>query len=299
MPKKLNWINIALILLIFPSVSLFARDYLIYRYAPQKIQKPPVQAPRVSGVSDINRYASVIEAPVFPSAVRHLNSLAAGPDDAKKADASAIFNELKLSGTFVGPYSFAIFEKKGDGERTFKKGDSLFDSGVLKDIQKGKAIVTSGGRDITLTMPEKDSFDPENPVLTNVSGAQEPPGAGAGPQTGKNLSQKTGENEWVINQKAILNALEDMSQVLSDARLTPVASKSGAIDGFLVGEIKPSGIFDAIGLRNGDILKRVNGFEIVSPERAVQVLTALKGETKIDLDVIRGGQKLNFHYEIR
>ncbi len=111
-------------------------------------------------------------------------------------------------------------------------------------------------------------------------------------------SKKTGENQWVINQEAVLNALDDMGSVLTAARMTPVV-RDGAIEGFLVTEIKPRGIMDAIGLKNGDILKRVNGYEMTSPERAVQVLTALKGQTSFEIDIVRGGQNLSFHYEVR
>jgi general secretion pathway protein C len=75
--------------------------------------------------------------------------------------------------------------------------------------------------------------------------------------------------------------------------------RKGAVEGFLVTEIRPRGIMDAIGLKNGDILKRVNGYELTSPERAVQVLTALKGQTSFKIDIVRGGQNLSFGYEVR
>ena len=124
---------------------------------------------------------------------------------------------------------------------------------------------------------------------------QRPNGPG-GP--GLRYSKKTGDNRWVISREAVLNALDDMGSVLTSARLTPRV-KNGAVEGFLVTEIKPRGIMDAVGLKNGDILKRVNGYEMTSPERAIQVLTALKGETSFDLDIVRNGRPESFHYEVR
>ena len=114
-------------------------------------------------------------------------------------------------------------------------------------------------------------------------------GAPARSGAGLKYSKKTGDNRWVISQKAVLNALDDMGSVLTSARLTPRV-KNGVVEGFLVTEIKPRGIMDAVGLKNGDILKRVNGYEMTSPERAIQVLTALKGETSFDLDIVRNGR---------
>jgi general secretion pathway protein C len=95
-----------------------------------------------------------------------------------------------------------------------------------------------------------------------------------------------------------MNALEDMSQVLTDARITPHMA-GGKVEGFIVTEIKPRGIFDALGLKNGDVLIRVNNYDIVSPERAIQVLSGLKGANEVDLDLIRGGKRMSFHYQVR
>lgn len=112
------------------------------------------------------------------------------------------------------------------------------------------------------------------------------------------MSKKLGENDWVIDQGALVNSLSNISTVLTDARMTPKVL-NGAVEGFLVTEIKPRGVFDAVGLKNGDVLKRINGYAIDTPEKAVQVLSGLKGETRIELDIVRGGKKMNFHYEIR
>jgi len=47
------------------------------------------------------------------------------------------------------------------------------------------------------------------------------------------------------------------------------------------------------------VLLRINDFAIDSPEKAVQSLAALKGQTRLKLDLVRDGQPATFNYDIR
>ena len=52
-------------------------------------------------------------------------------------------------------------------------------------------------------------------------------------------------------------------------------------------------------IKNGDTLLRINDFSIDSPDKAIQSLVSLKGQSKIKLDLIRNGQPTTFNYDIR
>ena len=85
---------------------------------------------------------------------------------------------------------------------------------------------------------------------------------------------------------------------MTDARLLP-SMKDGKVEGFRVSEVKPQGIFGTIGIKNGDVLLRMNDFPIDSPEKAMQSFASLKGQSRIRLDLIRDGQPTTFNYDIR
>jgi general secretion pathway protein C len=304
-PRTLNLINIALVIIIFPATALLVKDFLAYRFAVKGIEvtKPVVKAPeRAAGIME---YAPITERPVFPSPAEKFVPLSGAEGmrttPARAADPSAVLSGLKLTGTYVGPRSFAVFIKTdGKVEGAFEPGEEVFDKGVLKEVTKDSAVIVSGGVPVTLRMPVEEVPLAEPPTLKQ--GRAFPAPARRVQETRRpgrfKMSRKTGENEWVVSQEAVLGALEDMGEVLSSARLTPVR-EGASVTGFLITEIRPRGIMDAIGLKNGDILKRVNGYEITTPERAVQVLSALKGETSFDLDIVRGGVNKSFHYDIR
>ena len=296
--RNLNIINAALILLIFPVTAFLVKDYVVYRRVKSKVPSIKVAVPTPKPRRAIQEYAPIVEGPVFPTPSRVFIPPTGVVEAALDPAASA--SGLKLVGTFVtgeiSPSSFAVFEKVGQrNQKIFKLGEVVFGAGLLKEVGRERAVLGVGERSVTFVMEKRKIRSGAVPTPAPVNGRQ---GVKTGLASGLRYSKKTGENRWVISREAVLNALDDMGSVLTSARLTPRV-KNGAVEGFLVTEIKPRGIMDAVGLKNGDILKRVNGYEMTSPERAIQVLTALKGETSFDLDIVRNGQPQSFHYEVR
>jgi general secretion pathway protein C len=294
MIKALKLLNILLILLIFPISSLIVRNYLIYKYSLQEKEAikslsavyKPVQ-------NDIQSYASIIENAVFPTSQSRLTHIDLNKDiSVERVDnGKDVSNDnLYLRGTIIWKKNYAIFETKGDRrEGIFTEGESVFDTGVLKNVGKDKALLLRGAKELSFDV------DTENINILPSSPNQQPAQNYADLSP---MSKRVGEKEWVIDQRAVFKAMEDIGQVLTDARLTPNMAE-GKVEGFRITEIKPRGIFDAIGLKNGDILIKVNNYDIDTPEKAIQVISGIKGENRVHLDLMRDGQRVSFNYQIR
>lgn len=295
MTKNLNILNILLFVIIFPVLAFLIRDYLTYAYAPAVVTALSGGASYAPAASTpVSSYAPVVEGGLFPSASREFKPVALSDDMLSAAEVSGAISSMELIGTFVGEKSFVVIRKKGENtEKTFRVGESVYGAGTLREVRRDSAVISSGTGDFTLIMPK------DNIVREQASARAEQPGYKAAKGMVWRPAEsvrKTGEHAWVIDQKAILHALDNLGQVLTDARLKPVG---GGAQGFIVEELVPGGIFDAIGLKNGDTLKRVNGFEVTSPEKAIQVLSGLRGESKLDLDIVRNGKKIKLQYDIR
>lgn len=295
--ERLKYLNFALALLAFPLLGLLAKDLLVLKYRPAVKAGAPGAAVQAPAEVPFESYSAILEKGAFPSASRQLTKIDIIAEGAASAS-HPVLTELRLLGTYSGPVSFAVFEKTGSAEQeVFRAGQSVFDSGTLLAIEDGKAKLSAGGSEVTFTV-----FREQMPSsISDMGGSSvEVPDAVDGQSTGpgSRYTEKVAENSWVIDQKMVANSLNDMSRVMTDARLTPRVS-GGRVEGFLVTEIKTRGIFDAIGLKNGDVLTKINGYDIDSPEKAVQVLSALRGQTNIDLDILRAGKPKSLHYTIR
>jgi len=134
------------------------------------------------------------------------------------------------------------------------------------------------------------------PTAAASATAPAPPVAGA--SAGNTLASSTGAGSYVIDQRTLNASLDNIGQAMTDARLLP-SIKDGKVEGFRASEVKPQGIFGTIGIKNGDVLLRMNDFPIDSPEKAIQSFASLKGQSRIRLDLIRDGQPTTFNYDIR
>ena len=194
--------------------------------------------------------------------------------------------DMMLLGTAVGSFreTFALVRNATkQEERVFRLGDMVFDAGRLVEVTRERAFIVVGGKKVELLTP----------MAPSVAAPAKP----AGPQGGAPVANVGGGN-FVIDQRALNAALDNPAQAMSDARLLP-SQKDGRVEGFRISEIKPSGVFGMLGMKNGDILLRLNDFPVDSPDKALQSFIALKGQSSLKLDLIRDGQPVTFNYDIR
>lgn len=283
-------INAALTVLIIAVLALITADFASFRIArlfPQKIAKStqPQATPQLS--DDLMAAAPILSKGLFGKATQGtLTPVVAKQAD--KAQAPALnMTDLTLLGTVQGSFreSFALIQKiSSKEERVFRVGDIVFNAGPLVTVRKEYVEVLTG--------------KVKTKILTPVAAATTPTASPVAPQTGNTLAAQTGTGSYVIDQRLLNAALDNIGQAMTDARLLP-SIKDGKVEGFRASEVKPQGIFGTVGIRNGDVLLRMNDFPIDSPEKAIQSFASLKGQSRIKLDLIRDGQPATFNYDIR
>jgi general secretion pathway protein C len=89
-----------------------------------------------------------------------------------------------------------------------------------------------------------------------------------------------------------------MALLSRSARIVP-EMKDGKAAGFRLFAVRPDGPFAMIGMQNGDIISSINGLEITSPEKALEVYAKLKSASHLSLGMERNSQKITKEYNIR
>lgn len=75
--------------------------------------------------------------------------------------------------------------------------------------------------------------------------------------------------------------------------------RGGVIAGFRLQKVRPYNILYKLGVRSGDIVKRINGKTVDSVNKLYSMWQSLKDESKIVVDLDRRGKLLQFEYNIQ
>jgi general secretion pathway protein C len=289
-----NWVkpaNICLTLLLIASLALVASELVSQKLShmlPKAVSKSisPVQ-PAVQN-DDLMSYGKILEKGLFGKATEgKLTPITrAAGENISVAEAR---KDLILLGTVIGSFheTFALVQKPSSKEeRVVRLGDKVFDFGTLVTVKKEMIEILAGGQRIKILTPTATAEDEQ-------TGGAPPAAVPAG-----GLATQVGTGSYVIDQRALNAALDNIGQAMTDARLLP-SMKDGKVEGFRATEVKPAGIFGMIGITNGDVLLKINDFPIDSPDKAIQSFVTLKGQSRIKLDLIRDGRPMTFTYDIR
>jgi general secretion pathway protein C len=121
-----------------------------------------------------------------------------------------------------------------------------------------------------------------------------PPPRGGGPMEGV---RAVAANRYEIDRKVIDSTLSNLNTIATQARIVP-SFKNGVANGFKLFSIQPGSLYASIGIENGDVIQRINGYEINSPEKALELYQRLRESQHVTIEVERGGQLIRKEYNI-
>lgn len=203
----------------------------------------------------------------------------------------------RLLGTLVASnprWSFAsIMDSNSQHSVTVSVGSNFLGAEVL-EIERQRVIILNSGRREFIDNEEGSGapppYQPPPPVASNM-----PPTPGSGLGAG---IRALNENEYEVPRGEIDRTLANLNDVAMQARIVP-AFKDGQAQGFKLFSIRPDSIYQKIGVQNGDVIRRINGFELNSPEKALEVYTRLKEASRIEIEIERNGSTLRKTYNVR
>ena len=291
MPRTVTIINIllgiAIVVLLAAIVASGLSRGLDVTLLPKGGKTVATPAPSAPKTEDLAFYSPILANGLFGKSTQgQLTPIVNAQATASAAPVTAPA-ELMLLGTATGSFreTFALVRHTTkQEERVFRLGDMVFDAGRLVQVNREQAFIEVNGKKVELLTPMTPP--------TAASGQAQPVG-----QPGVAVVS-TGAGSYVIDQRALNAALDNIGQAMTDARLLP-SQKDGKVEGFRASEVKPTGVFAMIGIKNGDVLLRLNDFPIDSPDKALQSFIGLKGQNRLKLDMIRDGRPVTFNYDIR
>lgn len=111
--------------------------------------------------------------------------------------------------------------------------------------------------------------------------------------------RKVGATSYEIDQSEFDKALANVGRLMTEARVVPEKDQaSGNFIGFKLMWVKEGSLFEKIGIKKDDVLTRINGYELNSPEKALQLFGKLKTAPQFTIDLKREEKSVTLDYSV-
>ena len=190
--------------------------------------------------------------------------------------------DLKLLGTVVaGGNSAAIIKlASGKHQRVVYVEEQVQPGVMLQSVEADAIVVDNGGKLERISIQKSGAM----PGFTSAPNAHLPRASGVAVK--RELSRSNLQRQT-----------RDLPTLLSQARVVP-HFENGKSKGFMINDIVPGSLYEEIGLQNGDIISKVNGRMVSSPQQAMTMYSELQNAPTISIELIRAGVPQQVQYVV-
>ena len=327
--KKYMWVvNLALVALIGGYVGNSAADYAGRKYLTVPFFSSGDLDARLASIVNEKTAEGADEAPSVEELIaryvfnvdRFLEDAEALEDDEGgegeeegplDAGAGDEFEEAEMDAQLLGtmvakvPDDSLALVKEGQNMKLVRLGMTIAETATVLAVRPKYIVVKKDGKIqiLKLGAEAKKGAGTDKKrgkgKFANVPGkVSTHPKKASGPNNYKEWIKRTAANEYQIDRTMLNEELNDLTKLGSQARVVP-NYKGGKYEGFKLIGVRPNSLYRAIGIRSGDVVKSVNGQELNSPNKAIKLFDELRSESKISVELERGGRTTALHYEVK
>jgi general secretion pathway protein C len=202
-------------------------------------------------------------------------------------------------------FSLAVLKGPGETEARLRKiGDSFGDKRVAfigyNPRHQNPAVWFESRTSLCQTMLFSNvnsiPIKPSNKSpLVNTENQRD---SGRAPREFTSRIQKVSDSEFLIDRAVVEKVLGDLSELAKITRVAP-DTHDGKVVGFRLLGVHKDGWLGVLGMLNGDRIETINGFDITSPDKALEAYVRLRMADDIKVRIYRQGAPITLEYRIR
>src|SRR6266540_142814 len=155
------------------------------------------------------------------------------------------------------------------------------------------AALSGGGSSLCQIQMFRPSKAASAPAVAAAPSATAGPPAGAAAVVGGATAvppdiaskiQRVSANEFNVDRQVVDKILENQAELMRSARPVP-EQEHGKVVGIRLFGIRPDTLLGTLGLENGDRLQSINGFDMASPEKALEAYAKLRTADHLTVQV--------------
>lgn len=108
---------------------------------------------------------------------------------------------------------------------------------------------------------------------------------------------KRSDTSFAVQRGLVDKILENQAEIMRSARIVP-HEQNGQVVGVKLYGIRRNSLLGQLGLQNGDLLRTINGYDMASPDSALEAYSRLRSASNLSVSVTRRGKPMTVEYEI-
>ncbi len=237
-------------------------------------------------------WSVIVSRSIFGAAGKPSNQMQSEPGHADAGSLPSAGQELglELLGTVCGspPFSRAIIRNtKTKAVDLYRPGQAVAGA-YIQSIEDNVVILIHEGRRKMLSLKTAEAGAPAN-VAKSVNDA-----AGGIKPAAYLPPTRISEQPAAVSTSRI-GCIEE---ILSKATIEPY-TVNGKVDGLKITGLEDVPVAEALGLKNGDVIRIVNGQQLTSIQKAFQVFQKAKSQPAINLELSRGNEAKNVTFDLQ
>ena len=101
--------------------------------------------------------------------------------------------------------------------------------------------------------------------------------------------QKINDHEFNVDRSALDAVLEKQAELMRTIRLSPV-KEGNKVTGYSLSRVAGDSLLGTLGLKAGDQIKSINGFDLTDPQKALEAYSRLRSTDNLSLAIKRAGK---------
>lgn len=195
-------------------------------------------------------------------------------------------------------WSFAAVQS-GSGKAQLRRVGDMIDGHQLEVMGWDRLWFLNGGTRCQMIVGDKSQTQKARPKApsSRKRGRRARGGAKLPPELAAKI-HKVSDTEFNIERSVVDQVLEMQAELMRNTRMRPVKDGDKVV-GLKLSRVRPGTLLDTLGLKNGDQLSAINGFELTDPQKALEAYGRLRTADKLNLQIQRGGAPVTIDFNIQ
>lgn len=209
------------------------------------------------------------------------------------AIASDAEDKLQLLGAVTSTKGGVALVKNIDNGKVkaFRTGESVFGLGTLLSVDRQVMIVLEANGSMTSISSKLGGAFKKGKIVSKVYVSTDDKHIEDG-------FQRVGNKIDVDSRYRDRMIKEELPNILMQASSEPVIV-NGEIVGFRLFQFEPNSIFAKLGMKDGDVVKDINGVALNNVAKTIQFLNGLRAENNVAVTIMRDGAPVSLEMNVK